>query len=1110
MVMSYKKQSNLILRSAIISVLGTIVSTSVQAAGHVLIEEDFSEGGSWNTGNPLTTATAKWQTTDSGWEPYDFGGAGARGMSSTYNHDGNAGTAEVNITGGLELNAATANVNVTAEATLPVNFDPTVTGKLVFFAGLRTSAVPSPTLKVENVTDGTTLLVPTTLTLAANTWQYQTFTVPFTAADAAGDLIKVTWTSGGAGGADGLQITKVQFTVATTYGPGGVNSGLDLWFKGDAGTSTTTDGAAVTGWTEVSGNPDIISSTAVPYNAGLGGITYKANAANFNPGVWFSGANDVQLWGVAATTTFNPGATSGATMFTVVNAEKAGSGGVGGVLNTLPYGTGLAGAGLLLQSSGAYVVDCAGTIGKATVATGGLNAYHTVTLQYVSGDIAGSSIHLENGVDGTGGATSGCPLSPSDEFRLAGRTQDTSSTIPGRVVGGTVMEAIYYDGQLSATNVQKVESYLAIKYGITKANNYLASDGTTIWDATANATYHHDVAGIGRDDKSVLSQVKSKSINANSIVTMDNGGAFTADKSFLVWGDNAGTKTLDQTNTAAKAMYMARTWKVTETGTVGNVTVTTTGAAGETHLLVDSDGDCNLATGTPTMTALPASVDFTSGQCFTVGQITPDLALNIGSGITAHASGATAIDSTITLSGTTLIDGATVSIGTGFVSSDALIYPANLYGVTGNYDATTGILTLSGSATPAQYQEILRSVQYSGTLALNESREIFFSLGKLYPAKLCGNTVYHYYGFIDKGVQIAWNTAKSDAEGQSYYGMQGYLTTILCQDENDFSFQKFNTSGWIGASDDGAYGSAMETWVWATGPEVGQGVYTNYDNFAAGEPNGSGVGGEHYGQFMTSGEWNDLPLAGVSGAPYITFGYFIEYGGMDSDAAVQITGVRTISNVPTYAITISTVANGTVTGGGSYPAGSTITLSATPNAGYKFAGWSPAPCANSFTMPANELTCTATFEAIPTGGGGSTYVPPPVETKVIASFGGSGQGKVTSNPEGIDCQSPYGCSYSFKTFTTIQLTPQAVGQSRFQNWGDSCENGLISPSGKTVYCMVYFVDTTPPPSPEPVVETSPCPVANILYVHEQATGDNHGKDWPNAFKDLQDALKLVA
>ncbi|MCC7221015.1 MAG: hypothetical protein IT490_09855, partial [Candidatus Contendobacter sp.] len=39
----------------------------------------------------------------------------------------------------------------------------------------------------------------------------------------------------------------------------------------------------------------------------------------------------------------------------------------------------------------------------------------------------------------------------------------------------------------------------------------------------------------------------------------------------------------------------------------------------------------------------------------------------------------------------------------------------------------------------------------------------------------------------------------------------------------------------------------------------------------------------------------------------------------------------------------------------------TVNLTATPASGSTFAGWSPSPCAASFTMPANNLTCTATF-----------------------------------------------------------------------------------------------------------------------------------------------------
>ena len=66
----------------------------------------------------------------------------------------------------------------------------------------------------------------------------------------------------------------------------------------------------------------------------------------------------------------------------------------------------------------------------------------------------------------------------------------------------------------------------------------------------------------------------------------------------------------------------------------------------------------------------------------------------------------------------------------------------------------------------------------------------------------------------------------------------------------------------------------------------------------------------------------------------------------------------------TYLLAVNTTGtgNGTVSGAGDYEAGATVTLTATPNAGSTFAGWSPSPpCAASFPMPANALTCTATF-----------------------------------------------------------------------------------------------------------------------------------------------------
>ncbi|MDS4030106.1 MAG: CARDB domain-containing protein [Candidatus Contendobacter sp.] len=71
--------------------------------------------------------------------------------------------------------------------------------------------------------------------------------------------------------------------------------------------------------------------------------------------------------------------------------------------------------------------------------------------------------------------------------------------------------------------------------------------------------------------------------------------------------------------------------------------------------------------------------------------------------------------------------------------------------------------------------------------------------------------------------------------------------------------------------------------------------------------------------------------------------------------------LQQVSNNYTLTLAKAGTGNGTVSGGGSYPAGATVTLTATPDAGSTFTGWSPSPCAPSFTMPANNLACTATF-----------------------------------------------------------------------------------------------------------------------------------------------------
>jgi hypothetical protein len=81
---------------------------------------------------------------------------------------------------------------------------------------------------------------------------------------------------------------------------------------------------------------------------------------------------------------------------------------------------------------------------------------------------------------------------------------------------------------------------------------------------------------------------------------------------------------------------------------------------------------------------------------------------------------ATGADPSVTIdSGLTAIDvddgeleSGVVRIASGFAAGDELVF-ADQSGISGDYDADTGVLTLTGTATVAEYQAALRSVEYS-------------------------------------------------------------------------------------------------------------------------------------------------------------------------------------------------------------------------------------------------------------------------------------------------------------------------------------------------------------------------------------------------------------
>lgn len=156
---------------------------------------------------------------------------------------------------------------------------------------------------------------------------------------------------------------------------------------------------------------------------------------------------------------------------------------------------------------------------------------------------------------------------------------------------GSIAEFILYETILKEKQISRIESYLAIKYGITLEKNYVNSNGKTIWDRKAYEMYSNNIAGIGRDDQSALYQKQSTSsstddhlaIGLNSIAASnsDNNGVLE-DGSYLLWGDNNRPFVFDkqQAQSTTSVLLSEKKWVMSVPGKAfGNV---------PTELLIDT------------------------------------------------------------------------------------------------------------------------------------------------------------------------------------------------------------------------------------------------------------------------------------------------------------------------------------------------------------------------------------------------------------------------------------------------------------------------------------------------------------------------------------------
>ncbi|MCB0451006.1 MAG: choice-of-anchor D domain-containing protein, partial [Confluentibacter sp.] len=421
-------------------------------------------------------------------------------------------------------------------------------------------------------------------------------------------------------------VFNVQGTGTTVRAPGGVNADLKLWLKSTAGLSYT-NGQSVSLWQD----QGYAAANATVPAVGLE-PKYYDNATknvNFNPVIDFDNNYNTATedYGYSDTTRNTLVGASGLytqDMFVVaipditVNSATASMDVFCGDKNfgtNERDGTGIGYGKYSVRFDNeliSYAVGTSPNSPSTPVSSRGYGVAHTSTsASYNNVGIINSknnstsptaNILLYN-ANNIGNTEVGLPQfsNVSNSRYFLGRSEAYKGSYDGRIC-----EVITYSAKKTDANLtqerNRIQSYLAIKYGITLGINgtsqdYVDSSGSVIWNQTANSGFNYNITGIGRDDLSDLNQKQSKSVNnatdgigpIEGIVTIGlsniydtnnlNTNTFPSDKQFLVWGDNGADLNLAATtvsvnmsagisglHTDVTFTAMQRVWKVVETG----------------------------------------------------------------------------------------------------------------------------------------------------------------------------------------------------------------------------------------------------------------------------------------------------------------------------------------------------------------------------------------------------------------------------------------------------------------------------------------------------------------------------------------------------------------
>ena len=109
-----------------------------------------------------------------------------------------------------------------------------------------------------------------------------------------------------------------------------------------------------------------------------------------------------------------------------------------------------------------------------------------------------------------------------------------------------VSEVLYFDHRLGNSALRRVQSILAIRYGITLGPvDYIGGNGNRVWrHRRDSAMFHHRITGIGSDTACYLHQLRSRSEMDGSVVTLSTDSLPLG--AYILVGDNDAPLTFRQ------------------------------------------------------------------------------------------------------------------------------------------------------------------------------------------------------------------------------------------------------------------------------------------------------------------------------------------------------------------------------------------------------------------------------------------------------------------------------------------------------------------------------------------------------------------------------------